>query len=190
MVRRQNPRLIYLIGFSGSGKSTVGPLLAGLLGCAFIDVDMRIEKRLHCTIPELFARFGERRFRREESRMMGELADSKKRAVIALGGGAFAGEANRKLARRSGIVIYLSCETRILYRRLCLTNDRPMLSAAPKAGETERQSRIRRIKELMAIRKQGYASAHLRLSTSKLSPEQSAFRLYELIVDNYADHFC
>ncbi len=182
------PRLIYLIGFSGSGKSTVGPMLAKLLGYSFIDVDLRIEKRLRCTIPELFERLGERRFRQEESKMITELASGKRRAVIALGGGAFESQANRRLARASGLVIYLSSEAGTLYRRLRWANNRPMLRVAPAAGETEHQAQLRRIKELLTVRKQGYASAHLRLATSKLTPEVAAHRLYRMIVRNYADN--
>ncbi|HVP07097.1 MAG TPA: shikimate kinase [Candidatus Acidoferrum sp.] len=188
MAERLRPRLIYLIGFSGSGKSTVGPLLAELLGCPFIDVDLLLEKRMRGTIPELFQRYSERRFRQEESRMIRELAAGQKRAVIALGGGAVVSEANRTLTQESGLVIYLSCEAGVLYRRLYHADNRPMLRVTPSPNETNRQARLRRIRELLAARKQGYESAHLRLATSKLTPTMAAHRLYSMIVRKYADN--
>ena len=90
------PRRIVLTGFMGSGKSTVGPLVAERLGWRFIDVDNTIEAEAGCTIAEIFARQGEAAFREREHEAIARLA-SGERLVLALGGGAIEREATRHL---------------------------------------------------------------------------------------------
>lgn len=90
------PAQIVLLGFMGAGKSTVGPLLAELLGWQFFDADQVLEQRAGCTIAELFLRHGEAGFRRLEESTVAELLGLD-RTVIALGGGAIESASTRAL---------------------------------------------------------------------------------------------
>jgi shikimate kinase len=90
------PRRIVLTGFMGSGKSTLGPLIAARLGWRFIDVDEVIEAEAGATIAEIFARHGEPAFRQREREAIARLADGDS-LVLALGGGAIEHEATRTL---------------------------------------------------------------------------------------------
>ncbi|MEW5995930.1 MAG: shikimate kinase, partial [Candidatus Zixiibacteriota bacterium] len=96
---------IFLIGFSGSGKSSVGPKLAHRLGLRFVDTDAQIEQRHRKSIERIFADEGKAAFRRYESEAIAELAGRKNRPlVIALGGGAFERKKNLTLVKQHGIV--------------------------------------------------------------------------------------
>ena len=90
----------------GSGKSTVGRHLAGLLRCPFIDSDVEIVARSGADIPWIFDVEGEAGFRRRESAVLQDLAQ-RPQAVIATGGGAVVSEENRTLMSNSGLVVYL-----------------------------------------------------------------------------------
>ena len=97
---------IVLVGFMGSGKSSVGRNLARRFGAPFVDVDERIESAAGCRIRDLFAREGEPAFREREKAALREVL-SVKGCVIATGGGAFADEENRVLLRSYAPVVYL-----------------------------------------------------------------------------------
>lgn len=173
------PTTLFLIGFSGSGKSTIGPVLARRFKAEFFDTDAIIERDVGCSITELFSRDGERRFRELERRAINKLLQSKsKRKVVALGGGAFANGATRELIMNSGVVIYLSCPVRELYRRLRLKSDRPLLNVRPAAGETARQAKLRKIGALLDKRKSSYAKAHFRVSTANKSTTECVQEVY------------
>jgi shikimate kinase len=90
------PAQIVLLGFMGAGKSTVGPLLANLLGWEFFDADQVLEQREGCTIAELFVRHGESGFRQLEESTVADLLGMN-RTVIALGGGAIESPSTRAL---------------------------------------------------------------------------------------------
>ena len=90
------PAQIVLLGFMGAGKSTVGPLLADILGWQFFDADQVLERRAGCTIAELFLHHGEAAFRRLEESTVAELLELN-RTVIALGGGALESASTRSL---------------------------------------------------------------------------------------------
>jgi len=93
-------RAVFLVGFMGSGKSSVGQELAQRWRWDFVDLDARIESREQCSIPKLFQEKGEPAFRQAETAALRDLLDSLKRdAVVALGGGAFAQAQNRELLR-------------------------------------------------------------------------------------------
>ena len=101
--------ILSLTGFMGSGKSTVGRLVADALGCPFLDLDALIEKKAGRSIPEIFAEEGEAGFRALEARL---LADTVKRyasatAVLSLGGGALGNPASERLIRGKTLCIYL-----------------------------------------------------------------------------------
>jgi shikimate kinase len=110
--------VIYLVGFMGCGKSSVGAALAGLLGVRFVDLDQSLEEQLGASVAEIFARHGEEHFRREESRLLTEVTRLE-RAVVATGGGTFCSAANRRVIEDSGgISVYLEAEWPTLLARL------------------------------------------------------------------------
>ena len=96
---------IFLVGFMGAGKSTVGRILAQKLGWAFYDLDMIIEAREQTTVANIFAQSGEPKFRELERAALAGLLENELRntnAVVGLGGGAFAQPENRKLLQLHG----------------------------------------------------------------------------------------
>lgn len=155
-------RSIYLIGFSGSGKSAIGPMLARKLKCKFFDADDEIEKLARKSISRIFRSRGEKRFRSYETAVINRLAQkSTQEKVVALGGGAFELMRNRRIVAKDGLIVYLSCPIRILQRRLRETSDRPLLGGKEVSGSAL-YARIRRI---VLKRKRNYEKADIRVST-------------------------
>jgi shikimate kinase len=156
---------VYLIGPRGSGKSTVGRLLAGRLGWAFTDADEAIEASAGQSIAEIFAAEGEAGFRERESDLLGELAN-RERHVIACGGGGVLRPANRQLLRSTGHCIWLTGDPRTLCERLACdpttASRRPALTALPGPEEVAR---------LLSEREPLYREvAHLIVATDGRSP--------------------
>lgn len=122
---------LYLIGFMGAGKSTVGKLLAETLNVAFVDLDSVIEREQQSTIGEIFQQKGASFFRQLETDAIHNISQEKP-AVIALGGGAIQSENNLKVIKESGILIYLNVSLLTLINRL--KNDRlnrPIIAQIP-----------------------------------------------------------
>lgn len=120
---------LYLVGFMGSGKSTVGRALARRLGWNFYDLDEEIEAAEKLTIAELFDSRGEAEFRRVEAAMLRQHVGWIERgrpAVLALGGGAFIEAANRELVSGNGIAIWLDCPFDLVQRRIAHATNRPL----------------------------------------------------------------
>lgn len=114
---------IYLIGMPGSGKSTVGRLLAKRLGYQFIDLDGMIEKNALMFIDELFEKYGEAKFRELETESLKNLPDGN--LVISCGGGIVTKKENKLLM--TGYTIYLDTEIEIIRQRLKEDYVRPLL---------------------------------------------------------------
>ena len=142
---------IYLIGFMGSGKTTLGRELAKALDYNFFDTDEAIEMRRQCSINEIFANEGEEYFRDLETRIVKDLweeaAESKKNKekkirgkVVSVGGGLPVREENRRYMREAGLVIYLSAGIDELVKRLSNDTTRPLLANAD--GETGLREKI------------------------------------------------
>jgi shikimate kinase len=120
---------IYLVGFMGCGKSTVGRALADEIGWNFVDLDEEIERQRGETISGIFERDGEAAFREIESGVLREkikLVDRGRPHVIALGGGAFVSDANVKLLSNSGVTVWLDCPFETIQRRVACENHRPL----------------------------------------------------------------
>lgn len=178
---------IFLVGFSGSGKSTIGPLLAKRLKVEYGDTDAMIESHLGSAIAEVFADQGQSYFRKLESSLIAELSSASAVVrVVSLGGGAFQSAANRRRLLKSGTVVYLSCPVRELYHRTKMGSVRPLLYANPKAGETAKQAGLRRITELLAKRKEHYRKAHIRISTFGKTPSEVVRQLSDRIKELHA----
>jgi shikimate kinase len=162
---------IVLVGFMGSGKSSVGRVLARRFGAPFVDVDERIERAAGCTIRELFAMEGEPAFREREKDAL-RAAVSVKGCVVATGGGAFADEGNRALLRSYAPVVYLEAGVETLLARLSgeadpVTGDpvRPLL----RGGDREKV-----VRDLLARRVPGYREADFTVRTDGRTMEEVA----------------
>jgi shikimate kinase/3-dehydroquinate synthase len=114
-----------LVGFMGAGKTTVGQVLAPLLGWDFCDMDALVERRTGLSIARLFAERGEAAFR-EQERRAAEVVTGLDRTVVAAGGGAFAFEATRDLLRRGALTVWLRCDLEAIAARISGGATRPL----------------------------------------------------------------
>jgi shikimate kinase len=154
-------RRIVLTGFMGSGKSTVGPLLAERLGWKFVDADDVIAAEAGSTIPEIFAREGEAAFRERERATIARLA-GEPALVLALGGGAIETEATRALLHApETLLVHLEVELATTLERCRGTEHlRPIL-----ADQANLAIRYQRRLPL-------YRTAHVSIAVDALTPEQ------------------
>jgi len=135
---------IYLLGFMASGKSTVGRHLARRLGWSFFDLDDEIEAAEKTTIAHIFDTRGEAEFRRIESEMLAQHVRAIERgrpAVLAMGGGAFIGEANRRLLDGNGVSVWLDCDFDRIARRVAQAAHRPLARDPEKLAALFHQRR-------------------------------------------------
>jgi shikimate kinase len=142
---------IFVVGFMGAGKSTVGRALAARIGARFVDLDEEIEAAERTSISDIFARRGEPEFRRIESEMLRSVLSGGDAAVVALGGGAFTVPANRELLRDHGTTVWLDCPFETVQRRVAQATTRP-LARDPA-----------RFAALYAARREAYANADVRV---------------------------
>lgn len=132
--RRMTDRIsrmkVFLVGYMGSGKSTLGPALAARLGIPFVDLDSALEASAGISIGQWFADRGEADFREAESRMIRERCGDASSFVMAAGGGAPAFHGNMEAMNRSGITVYLRCPEDVLVSRLIAQRThRPLLAS-------------------------------------------------------------
>lgn len=164
------PQSIFLIGLPGSGKSTVGRLVARETGRNFIDSDREIELRSGVSIATIFELEGEAGFRKRESQVLDELTQ-RADVVLATGGGAVLAEANRTHLRSRGLVIYLEVSTDELVRRTSGDTSRPLLQADDPRT---------RVVELMQLRQPLYeATAHVSFHSGAANPRRLVKRIIE-----------
>lgn len=162
-------RPLFLIGSRGTGKSTVGRVLASRLGWGFVDADERIEAAAGMSIAEIFAVEGEAGFRDRESAMLAELCQLAGH-IIATGGGVVLRSANRDLLRAGGPVVWLTATPETLWNRLqddhTTAARRPNLTAHGGLDE---------VRTLLAVRNPLYhETADFRFDTEGLSPDAVA----------------
>lgn len=119
-------RPVVLVGMMGTGKSSVGRRLGGLLHLPFVDADDEIEKAAQMTIPEIFATYGEPYFRDGERRVIARLVEGAPR-VIATGGGAFVNPETRALILDKAITVWLDSDVDTLLERVGRKDNRPLL---------------------------------------------------------------
>lgn len=152
---------LYLTGFMGSGKTTVGRLLADELGWQFVDIDAEIEREQQKTIASIFAEHGEPVFREMESRAIRSRVaaiEAGEPSVVALGGGAVTVEPNWELIERNGITIWLDCPLERIHNRIVGNGERPL---ARDKVQFER---------LFEVRRPLYARAHFSIQAESDDP--------------------
>lgn len=160
---------IVLIGFMGTGKTSVGKVLAKKLGREFVDVDEVIEKTTGMKISEIFSRFGERVFRDIETEVI-KLITKKNGQVIATGGGVVLRDENMNRLRENGIIFCLKAKENVIFERVKHCTDRPLLQV---------QNPEERISQLLKERMPLYDKADFSVDTSGLTPEEVADRIIE-----------
>jgi shikimate kinase len=179
-------RPIFLIGFMGTGKSTVGLLLAAKLERRFVDLDAVIEEEAHMTITEIFFNEREGGFRAREAAALRRVA-AQGPQVIAVGGGAPAHGDNMDFMLHAGKVVCLTASVEELVRRVGDGESRPMLAgvgpsgAAGGAERSEKKDVRAEIERLLAQREQHYARAHFSTDTTGVVPSQVARRIAEAL---------
>jgi shikimate kinase len=117
---------LILVGMMGSGKTTVGRMLAKRLGKVFVDSDEEIIKRTGVTVPHIFDVEGEAGFRQRETAAIRELTGHDN-LVLATGGGAVLDEKNREMLQQNGVVVYLKASVHDLWQRTRHDRNRPLL---------------------------------------------------------------
>ncbi len=172
--------IIFLCGFSGSGKTEVGEILATKLGYEYTDTDKTVEGHLNKTIPEIFAQLGEDKFRFMESDAI-RMAIQKKPQVISLGGGTIHDHHILEYVKAFGLLIYLEASPETIYERLQNSHMRPMLEIMEKEEESEKDAIMKRINGLFAERLKYYDQAHQKLSTEGKTVEQVAEEIEGLL---------
>lgn len=119
---------IFLIGYMGAGKTTLGKAFAREMGLTFVDLDWYIEERFHKTISQLFAERGEEGFRELEKRMLHEVAEFED-VVISTGGGTPCFFDNLAYMNTQGETVFLDVDVKVLFRRLKVAKmQRPLLA--------------------------------------------------------------
>jgi shikimate kinase len=148
---------IVLIGFMGTGKSSIGTRLAQKLKMDFIDMDREIESVIGMSVAEIFKRYGELRFRSEE-RLVASKVGKRVNTVIATGGGTFLVEDNIAALRENGIIIGLEADPEDIINRVNRKKGtRPLL---------KRDANVKDVEELLSEREAAYSRADIRINTS------------------------
>jgi shikimate kinase len=160
-------RNLVLVGFMGSGKSSVGREIARRWGFRFLDTDTTIRHKYRKSIPDIFASFGEPVFRDEENKALQDLQNSH-HAVIATGGGIVLQPRNHSLIRSLGVVVWLTASEEVIWERVSRNRNRPLLQT--KDPRTT-------ISNLMSTRYPLYGSvADITVETSGLTHQEVADR--------------
>jgi len=169
---------IYLTGFSATGKTTVGSILANLLEIRMVDVDSMIEEREGKTVPDLFSTQGEDYFREVESLCMNDVSKLDN-VVVSTGGGVPANNKNRVIMKSSGLIVWLKASAKTIHNRLVdavgaeeIREGRPVLSS---------EDPFSRISGLLKDREQYYSQADVHVNTENRTPEFVALEIIRRI---------
>ena len=158
----------------GSGKSSVGRLVARTLRGRFVDTDRLVIDRAGCPIAEIFATRGEVHFRQEETRALRSLLGSS-RLVIATGGGIVTAPENLPVLKKLGFVVWLTASEEVIWERVSRNTRRPLLQT-----ENPRET----VRELIAKRNPLYEeAADMEVDTTTLTHAQVAERIYQRLME-------
>jgi len=161
---------IYLVGFMGAGKSTVGRELSLKLRWPFIDLDVEIEKSENLSVREIFAQFGEFHFRQLERAHLRRVSATPQ-AVIALGGGVYIDAENRALVDATGVAVWLEASLSSVKDRVRPDGTRPLLADAEQA------------RQLYAERLPSYRLARIHVLTDNRLPDAIAEEIVQKVAN-------
>ncbi len=157
---------IVLIGFMGSGKTTIGIRLSYRMRRAIEDTDKLIERRLGKRISEVFAQEGEAFFRLQETALLKDLIEKRNHQIISVGGGTPVREENRELLKKLGTVVYFRAKPETIYERVKADTTRPLLQC---------EDPLQKIRDLLQQRKEAYEScADIIIDVDGLSMDEVA----------------
>jgi len=164
-------KAVFLVGFMGAGKSSVGHALGQRLNWHFEDLDNRIERREGRTVAGIFQDAGEWGFREAEHRALCEVIEELRSGslrIVALGGGAFIQQSNAELMKASGVpIVFLDAPVAELWERCCQ-------QAAASGAERPLLRSQQQFRELYEARRKAYLKAPVRIQTSGRSVEEIA----------------
>jgi shikimate kinase len=155
---------VALVGFMGTGKSSVGRIVARQLNFAFVDTDQLVEARTHKSISSIFAEQGEPAFRETEGKVVAELA-SQRDLVIAAGGGLVVDAMNLASLRHHALIVCLWASPETIWQRVCNQPHRPLLQDPDPLAKIQR---------LLAERKPAYLQADILVNTEQRSAREVA----------------
>ncbi len=162
---------IYLVGFMGTGKTSVGKELAKKKKWRFVDLDELIELREKRVISDIFAKEGEPYFRRIEKKVLKEVAREKK-SVVACGGGIVIEQENIKTMKEAGMIICLAATAETILKRTAGHTHRPLLNVSDQKKQIEL---------LLKLRAPFYALADKTINTSKISVKEVVAKIISII---------
>ena len=173
---------LYLIGFSGAGKSTVGAKLSKRLDASFFDIDAEIEKKTNTTITEIFRVKGEPYFRALEVEMIQKVSNKRnKRKVISLGGGAFENRETRHCVKEHGVSIFLYASLNTIYSRMKSKTNRPLLSDTNAEKPLSAFELKEQIKTLLTKRIENYNTADIKIDIKTKTVSQIVNEIVERV---------
>lgn len=170
MENRLPPKPIVIVGFMGSGKTTIGRHLAERMGVPFHDSDREIEQAAGLSIPEIFAERGEAAFRVIERATIARLLEEGA-GVLSVGGGAYLDHRTRVAVNDRATAIWLDPPFDVILERVNRSSKRPLAMGRSPAE----------LRRLWEQRQGSYAKAHLRVVTSDTDPEEAVDRILELL---------
>lgn len=147
---------IFLTGFMGCGKTSVGQVLAERLGWQFVDLDQVIVEETGTSINEIFATSGEPAFRELEARMLQQVALGEKQ-VVSTGGGVVIASGNRQVMRHHGSIVNLTASVETIAQRVSGNSERPLLAD---------DASVDRIRTMLSVREEFYSDADVRIDTT------------------------
>jgi shikimate kinase len=162
---------VYLVGFMGTGKSSVGCQLAKERGSSFVDLDELIELKERRRIVDIFAKDGEAYFRKIEKKALKQVSAQKK-SVVACGGGVVLDKDNINLMKRTGIMICLYASPEEILRRVSANKGRPLLNV----GKPQK-----RIETLLKMRAPYYVQADKLIDTTRFSIKQVVNKISKIL---------
>jgi shikimate kinase len=154
---------VFLIGFMGVGKTTVGKIVANKLNYKFIDTDSEIESKSKMKISEIFVRLGENHFRKLETNLLNDIIKSENNIIISTGGGMPIFNNNIKLLKENGISIWLKADDKKILSNLQHDKTRPLLNKNKKEEI---------IKEMLKQRSKMYSMADYTISVDEKNIQQ------------------
>lgn len=167
MIPRRN---LVLLGFMGTGKSTLGRRVAALTGAPFLEMDAELERRAGKPIPRIFAEDGEPAFRDMETALAREWGQ-RESAIISCGGGVVLRAENLAALRANGVLVCLTARPEVIVARTARAGNRPLLAGDDPAAK---------VRELLAARAAHYAQIPLQLDTSDTDLSDLAQTLLDL----------
>lgn len=165
----------------GAGKSTIGPILANVLGWDYYDLDKIIEEHTQKKISEIFAESGDQYFRKIESEKLKEISTGNN-IIISLGGGTIASGDNLDFIKKNGRIVYLKTSVESVYKRLIYKNDRPLL----KINEinASREEILKKINSVFKAREPFYLQADFIIETENVPVGRTVDQLARIINNN------